>query len=310
MSVSLVPPQPWTGRFDPEDGAQALRMHQLEQAGAKRGLIGFACDAGVVRNKGRIGAKAAPASIRRTMANLAAPLDALTFSDFGTVSVDGDELAEGQNLLAQHIAKALDQVERLVVLGGGHETAFGSYSGLRKTWPDHRIGIINLDAHLDLRAVGSAGPSSGTPFFQIRELDPDQFDYLCLGIAEETNTPALIERAKAWGVNAIYDYELERDQTRAQEEIKALFARNDFIYLTIDIDVLPHFVAPGVSAPAARGVSLATIEDLIDFILQHAHEAPHKLPLTDIVEVCPQFDQDNATSRVAAYLARRLLLSV
>lgn len=309
MPVSLLAPDPWTGRTDPEDGPDAVRLHQLERTGAERGLIGFACDAGVARNKGRLGAKDAPRAIRATMANLAAPENARPFSDFGTVSVDGDALEDGQAMLSDKIVGALDQVERLVVLGGGHETAFASFSGLRQTWPEHRIGIINLDAHLDLRALGEAGASSGTPFFQIRDLDPDRFDYLCLGIAKEANTQALIKRASDWGVRAIFDHELEHSTAQAEAEIEEMFTRNDLVYLTIDIDVLPHYVAPGVSAPAARGVCLTTIEKLVDFTLERARQSPRKLPLADIVEVCPRLDQDDVTARIAAYLARKLLLT-
>ncbi|NQY98899.1 MAG: formimidoylglutamase [Henriciella sp.] len=309
MSASLLAATAWTGRTDPEDGLHALRLHQLETEGAKRGLIGFACDAGVARNKGRVGAKEAPQVIRSAMANLAAPIQAHRFTDLGTVTVDGDALEQGQAMLADLVARSFDPAERLVVLGGGHETALGSYSGLRQARPQSRIGIINLDAHLDLRAMGSAGASSGTPFFQIRDLDPERFDYLCLGLAQEANTQALVQRASDWGVRTVYDRDMERDVSAAKSEIDGIFARNDLVYLTIDIDVLPHFVAPGVSAPAARGVSLSKIEAVVDHILDHAAESPGKLPLADIVEVCPRLDQDNATARVAAYLARKLLIS-
>lgn len=308
MGATLTPPEAWSGRIDPEDGPDALRLHHLEQAGASRGLIGFACDVGVARNKGRVGSRDAPRAIREAMCNLSAPNAAPAFSDLGNVCVDGTDLESGQALLAQHIDEALGRVERLLVLGGGHETAFASYSGLKAHWPDRQIGIINLDAHLDLRAIGENGPSSGTPFFQIQGLDPERFDYLCLGIAEESNSPALIARAAAWGVKTVHDHELTGGIERARREISALFERNDLIYLTIDMDVLPHAVAPGVSAPAARGVPLAIIEALIDLVLLRAREAPEKLPLADIVEVCPRLDQDLVTARVAAVLARKLLL--
>jgi formiminoglutamase len=309
MSVLLLTADPWTGRTDPEDGPNALRLHQLERDSAARGLLGFACDAGVARNKGRVGAKEAPQAIRSAMANLAAPAGAPSFRDFGTVAVDGDDLEAGQAALSDNIARAIDQVERLVVLGGGHETAFASYSGLRQAQPERSIGIINLDAHLDLRALGEAGASSGTPFYQIRSLDPDRFDYLCLGLAEEANTQALITRAADWGVRTVSDHELTLDTKRAKAEIDEMFARNDLIYLTIDIDVLPHFTAPGVSAPAARGVPLPRIESLVNHVLDRARQAPGKLLLADIVEVCPRLDHDAVTSRVAAYLARKLLLT-
>ncbi len=60
--------RPWTGRSDPADGPAALRWHQMVQ---KRGpqaspvaLLGFASDAGVARNHGRVGAAEGPAASR------------------------------------------------------------------------------------------------------------------------------------------------------------------------------------------------------------------------------------------------------
>mgnify|MGYP003495306083 CR=1 FL=1 len=55
----------WQGRQDPEDGELALRWHnkvQPWQADSEPGvvLLGFACDEGVRRNKGRVGTAAAP----------------------------------------------------------------------------------------------------------------------------------------------------------------------------------------------------------------------------------------------------------
>lgn len=307
MSVTRTPPQDWTGRMDPEDGENAIRLHQLVKPGAKRAVIGFACDAGVKRNKGRVGAREGPAALRQALANLSAPQSAHMFSDLGDVAVTGDALEAGQEALANAIANALSSHERLVVLGGGHETAFASFRGLRHEHRDARIGILNLDAHLDLRLPGESGGSSGTPFAQIRELDPEGFDYLCVGYAEEANTQALMKRAQDWGVGLVRDHELIANPLAAHESIAALIARNDLVYLTIDIDVLSHFQSPGVSAPAARGVPLSTIEQIVGFVLERAGD---RLMLADLVELCPAYDQDGVTAKTAALLARRILMTV
>jgi formiminoglutamase len=308
MSVTRTPAPDWSGRMDPEDGPDAIRLHQLVTPGARRAVIGFACDAGVTRNKGRIGAKQGPAALRQALANFAAPADAEPFSDLGDVTVDGDALEAGQETLANAIADALSDHERVVVLGGGHETAFASFRGLRKAHPKARIGILNLDAHLDLRLPSEAGGSSGTPFAQIRELDPDGFDYLCVGYAEESNTQALLKRAQEWGVKLVRDHELIADPLAANPAITDLTARNDLVYLTIDIDVLSHFQAPGVSAPAARGVPFSTIERIVSFVLKTAADLNTSLPLADLVEVSPAHDRDGVTAKTAAVLARRLLM--
>ncbi|TMM50313.1 formimidoylglutamase [Qipengyuania marisflavi] len=309
MPVNVIPAPPWSGRSDPEDGAGAVRLHHIVQDNAGRALIGFACEAGVIRNKGRGGAHAGPAALRGALANMAAPPDAKPFSDLGDIDVTADDLEAGQSALSDTLAEVLQQHERVIVLGGGHETAFGSYCGLAARYPGRQIGIINLDAHLDLRLTGDNGPSSGTPFAQIRELDPNRFDYLCLGVAEESNTQALMNRARDWGVNIVTDHALIADRNAANRAIDELVARSDIIYLTIDIDVLPHYEAPGVSAPAARGVPFATIEYLVGYILSQSKQSGRPCPLADIVELSPPNDPQNVTAKSAALLVRRLLFS-
>lgn len=295
--------QPWTGRDDPEDGPLALRMHHLAgKAGAALAIIGFACDAGVRRNKGQPGAALGPGAIRGALANLAASPGHGSFRDAGDVIVTGDDPGPGQQQLAQRVAHLLGTYQRVLVLGGGHETAFGTWSGLRLARPDDRIGIINIDAHMDLRAIGPAGPSSGTPFWQIHQAAPEQFRYLVLGVAEEGNTPALFARAQDCGTEIVMDQQLQSLPEGAFVSIDRLCAQSDAIYLSIDLDVLPGALAPGVSAPAARGVPLHVVEGLIDRIMSSG-----KLVIADIVELCPPRDSTGMTARCAAYIARRLM---
>ena len=309
MTVEHTMPNSWNGRVDHEDGERARRLHHLVDDKANQALIGFACDIGVSRNHGRPGAALAPTSIRQAMGNLAATESMERFADLGDISVTGDTLELGQQMLGEHIGNALaGGMERVVVLGGGHETAYGSYLGLRAVYPEKCIGIVNLDAHFDLRAPGDAGPSSGTPFYQIRQHNPVLFDYLCLGVAEESNTTALFERAARWQTGMVTDHALIADPHIADGLIDRLAARCDLVYLTIDIDVLPHYQAPGVSAPATRGVPLETIEHLVNQTLAACRRHGTPVPVADIVEVSPPWDQDSATARTAATLCRRLLM--
>ena len=147
--------------------------------------------------------------------------------------------------------------------------------------------------------------SSGTPFFQIAEQCAAQgtpFHYACLGVAETANTAALFARAQALGVWHVLDEAMTPTELPALlGGLDAFIACCDHLYLTIDLDVLPAAVMPGVSAPAARGVELAVIEPLIAHI-----RASGKLRLADLAEYNPNLDQDNRSARVAARLVHQL----
>ena len=307
----------WQGRQDPEDGELALRWHdkvlpwqevQPWAAGATEvaGVVplGFACDEGVRRNKGRVGAADAPQAVRKLLANTAWHLNRPVY-DGGDVSCPDGDLDAAHGRLAERVAAALDLGHFPLVLGGGHEVAFGSWSGLnRHLGGSGRVGIINLDAHFDLR-MKQEQASSGTPFFQIAEQCAAQgtpFRYACLGVAETANTQALFARADELGVWYVKDEAMsERALPTLLSGLDAFIADCDHLYLTIDLDVLPAAVMPGVSAPAACGVELAVIEPLIAHI-----RASGKLRLADLAEYNPTLDQDNRSARVAARLVHLL----
>jgi len=309
----------WTGRVDPEDGEDAKRWHQVVQHdnadNALVGLVGFACDLGVKRNKGRAGASAGPNAIRAALANMAwhgGDGSILDLQDVSAVEDDksGDALLTAQARLGDQVCEALGKCDKTLVLGGGHETAAGSFNGLMKhleKQPKKQIGIINLDAHFDLRKPGEAGPSSGTPFYQIHDMlatSGRAMKYLCLGVAEISNTRALFERSREWQV----DYMLDRDvrphlMDQVCAKIDTFLQTCDVLYLTIDLDVLPHWQMPAVSAPAPYGVALDVVEDIVD----HLEKADVDWPLSDVVEFNPDYDVDGRAAKVAARLCDKII---
>jgi formiminoglutamase len=126
--------------------------------------------------------------------------------------------------------------------------------------------------------------------------------YLAYGISAASNTRALFNTADALGVHYVCDDALgllELPQRLA--ELKAKLDEVEVVYLTIDIDGLPHAMAPGVSAPAARGVPMEVVEPLLDVVA-----ASGKLRLMDVAELSPPLDRDNVTARVAARLIHRV----
>ncbi|WOH19080.1 formimidoylglutamase [Paenarthrobacter sp. GOM3] len=305
-----VSPTPWTGRFDGDSAEhrrwwQAVAPHtSAASASAVRPavVLGFCSDAGVLRNKGRTGAAAAPAAIRSALGPLAFHLDRDVF-DAGDVVVEDDSLEAGQERAGRAISGLLDAGNLTVVLGGGHETAFASYLGVAgsEALRGKRLGVLNLDAHFDLR--DDPTPSSGTPFLQMARAEAAvgrELQYAVVGISEPNNTRTLFDTADRLGVKYLLD---EQCSAEAAEVFVADFlAGVDALYLTIDLDVMPASVAPGVSAPAAYGVPLPVISAICRQVA-----ASGKLLHLDVAELNPEFDIDSRTAKVAARLVNTLL---
>lgn len=310
--TTAPPDAVWSGRTDGE-GPEHRRWHHAvaasgpaeEEASDPRGpsrlaLVGFACDEGVRRNHGRPGAAHAPDALRRALAPMALHAD-FPVLDAGTVAVEDAELEAGQDRLGDRVAMLLDEHELVVVLGGGHETAWGSYLGRTRSdrLAGRRTGVLNLDAHFDLREA--AAPSSGTPFLQMARADQAagrDFRYTVLGISEPSNTRALFGTAHRLDVEYLTDEQCSpRELARVLAAVDRLLDDVDVLHLSIDLDVLPAAVAPGVSAPAGYGVPV----EVIHAICRHAARSG-KLALVDVVELLPRLDLDHRTARTAARL--------
>ncbi|WMC10399.1 formimidoylglutamase [Oceanimonas pelagia] len=301
----------WQGRVDTEEGPLARRWHQQVQslAGSSPAgvaLLGFCSDAGVRRNQGNPGAAQGPRALRAAAANLSWHGEQPLY-DAGDVICHEDELELAQSLYAEQVARLLGAGHRVVGLGGGHEIAYGSFTGLMRHLQDQpalpRVGIINFDAHLDLRR--SARASSGTPFNQCALLCEQlgtPFHYTCIGVSRCHNTAALFERAGQLNTRIVLDEQLTSwNPVPMFDALDQALAEVDLIYLTICLDVLPASLAPGVSAPAVRGMDMGLLEAALERIL-----ASNKVMMADIAELNPARDHQSLTARVAARLLARL----
>ncbi|WP_259558221.1 formimidoylglutamase [Brachybacterium sillae] len=329
MTLIPTPADLWDGRRD-GDGPEHARWHQVVQreeapdsgsvpAGQHVAVLGFRSDEGVRRNRGRTGAAEGPTALRRALGPLAVhgPVGhrEVAIVDRGDVTYEGRDLEGGQAEAAAQITRALDAPGNhlTVVLGGGHETAWASYQGLVASAPvagggggtegagarGGRWGVLNLDAHFDLRRADE--PSSGTPFAQMADAERAagrDLHYMVLGIAEPSNTQVLFDEARRLGVRWMTDEEcLEAGEAGIRAVIEEFAADLDVLYLTIDLDVLPASVAPGVSAPAALGVPLPLIGAAV-----RAAAATGRMRLLDVVELNPSVDEADRTARAAARL--------
>lgn len=293
----------WTGRFDGE-GKEHQRLFQIIQPfnSQTKGacLIGFASDEGVSRNKGRVGAYHAPDLIRTQLASF--PLHhEITLCDAGNINCDDKNLEKAQNNLGIYVIKCLKQGVTPIVLGGGHEVAYGSFQGssLFARENHKRIGIINFDAHFDLREDKQS--TSGTPFYQAHQLATQHnqpFHYLCLGIARQSNTTFLFNRADTLGVDYVMDYEMDYTMLSSiKNRIANFLTKVDILHISIDLDVFPQSQAPGVSAPAPYGVDYKVIFPLLQYLFESG-----KTALLEIAEYNPLFDRDNQTAKLAAHI--------
>jgi formiminoglutamase len=299
----------WTGRQDSLENERFFQIVNLLDLNKKTlsetdngvAIIGFQCDEGVKRNLGRVGAKLGPDKIRDCLGSL--PLHRpITLVDLGNIQCINDDLEGAQEALARLVSYAHEKKFYTVVLGGGHEIAWGHYLGLKEHYPE--LAIINFDAHFDLRQAERA--SSGTPFLQIaqdKKAQEQPFNYCCIGIQKTANTPNLFETADTLNVPYLTASSIHNNSIAWQQAyLDDFLSRHNDIYLSLCLDVFSQSSAPGVSAPQPFGLTPREVMPLLNYILDTG-----KLVSMDIAELSPPFDIDNCTARLASHIAAALL---
>lgn len=301
----------WQGRTDTEDGLRGQRWHQVVDADPAQSqrdtiaLIGYPVDQGVSLNKGRPGAGDGPNALRQSLASLPWVIDG-SLSDHGDITPLPD-LPQTQQRYADRVSDLLSRNQNVLGLGGGHDIARGSFHGLQQfTGKQARIGIINFDAHLDLRKP-APDSSSGTPFRDISNWCNDNsrtFNYCCMGASVAANTPALFDYARQ--TNSLWLEDIDFTMATATSVLSAFLSRIDTLYVTVCMDAFPACAAPGVSAPAAVGIDAATVITLIRWLGNYCQEHTINWSLSDIAELNPSYDQDHKTAKLAARIGFEL----
>ncbi len=313
----------YQGRQEPYENQLAKYYYQVIKTYTNQPicLIGFACDQGVNRNQGRIGAKDAPDVIKSAfvklpiswqLQKLLGELDGL-IGDVGNVVCDDDNaiidgvLEASQSDYAKKISEIIHNNSLPIAIGGGHEIAFGSFMGVYQAISKQRIGIINLDAHFDLRHDKYA--TSGTPFRQIAEFlqqSGEKFYYMPIGISDFGNTASLFEKAEKLGVNIISETDCHhKDWQSIAKQIDGFIDGVDVIYLTLDLDVLQAAFMPAVSAVNSHGLTLEFVEKCIACIISSG-----KVKLIDIAEFNPTYDIDGRGAKVVARILAGMIKNI
>jgi formiminoglutamase len=266
-------------------------------------LIGFPQDEGVRRNGGRPGGAEAPRAVRHWLYRLT-PWDAVSGADLtrrraldlGDVRTVGG-LEASQEALGEVVAAVLAAGGVPVVLGGGHETAYGHYLAYaRAGWA---VGIVNLDAHLDVRPYAAGQGHSGSPFRQALERPTDPLPgqlYCCLGAQPFSVSGEHLDYVSEGGGTVRWrDQVAGRLAEELERQCRRMAGQGCPVYLTVDADVVRTADVPGVSAPNPLGLDGAEVAACC-----RAAGATPGLTSFEIVEINPQLDRDGQSARWAA----------
>ena len=316
MHPTYSPPELsiWTGRTSADRAYLHENILPLDLSAAQMNvanslepvLLGYASDAGVTRNSGRAGAAEGPQALRKVFGRMPVLKEgAQRLWDAGNFVCPDGQLENTQDGFSKGITRLIENGYFPLGIGGGHDIAYAHYKGLAAGMAQGtRLGILNLDAHLDLRKPEPL-PHSGSPFLQIAEHCAAigmEFKYCCLGARRDANPRELWDRANALKVTLVERPELSPSTLPGViRTLQGFLDGLDALYLTIDLDGFASAYAPGVSAPSPMGFTPEIIFPVLDLLLESK-----KLRSVDIAELNPAYDRDSQTAVLAAGLFHRI----
>ncbi|TMM32097.1 formimidoylglutamase [Polaribacter aestuariivivens] len=302
----------WTGRktaLENQYWHQNIKVSNIEKENFDNnihiGLIGYSCDEGVRRNQGRVGARKGPASVRNKLGKIPIHFSDKNIVDFGNIICVDNHLEDCQKALSKTISKLISKNVLPIAIGGGHDIAYANFSGIKdalKNSTKNNIGIVNFDAHFDLRTVETA-TNSGTPFNQILS-EFKETSYFAIGIQQQSNTKKLFEIADKNNVSYVSNFECEIFTESLKNKLSSFVEKVDYLYITIDLDGFSSAYATGVSAPSPLGFSPNFVFKTLAFLFKSK-----KVISCDIAELNPDFDVDNNTANLAAKLVDFMVLN-
>ncbi|HET7629411.1 MAG TPA: formimidoylglutamase [Bacillales bacterium] len=253
------------------------------------------------------GAAEAPAAIRSALSSYTTyaidsevDLKTETLQDFGDVAMHVTDLAESHRRIENTFSEIFQSHPHMlpIILGGDHSISCPSIKAFAQA--KGTIGVIQFDAHHDLRNLEDGGPSNGTPFRGLLEAGALRGENLVqIGIRDFSNSREYHEYGRQQGVTIYTMQDVVEKGIRPilSHSLNGLKERVDAVYVSVDMDVLDQAFAPGCPAIGPGGMDTATLLSGIAFL-----GGRPEVRGIDIVEIDPTIDFRNMTSRVAAHV--------
>ena len=259
-------------------------LEDLEKSSAKYVLLGIREDIGVRANYGKPGAANAWKSVLKSLVNIQInrfnnPENIILLGELDceelmikASNIDeadpnyhtklGDLVKQVDQLLADLIQTIISKGKIPIIIGGGHNNAYGNIKGAAKAL-ENPINVLNIDAHTDLRQLEHR--HSGNGFSYAIE---GQYlrKYAVFGL-HKNYTPEYIFKEMDFSENM--NYYLLEDLLKLPEEINKRFQQcqqtidHSSFALELDCDAIAGFPS---SAKSPSGFSVDQIRNFIQSI--------------------------------------------
>lgn len=233
----------------------------------------------------------------------------LAVEDKGNLSLSDLNPEAAFTPISSALSDALTGADAAILLGGDNGITRAGCHGL--DLPLQNIGLITIDAHLDLRDT-EGGLHNGNPVRQLLADGLPGNQIIQIGIQSFANSRTYAEVAKAHGISVVSCENVHKQGLSKviTESLGELGSRVEAIYVDVDVDVLDRAFAPATPGSRPGGLMPWQLRQAVRLC-----GLSPKVRALDLVEVDPDKDVADCTCFIAAecmlsfasgLLARRL----
>jgi arginase len=240
------------------------------------------------------------------------------------------------NAISETLVNCYNQKKFPFVLAGDHGSAGGTIAGIKKAFPEKRIGVVWIDAHGDIHSpyTSPSGNMHGMPVAtalaidnlenkknNVSENEVKLWEELknLHGISPKINSEDLvylavrdIEKEEVDIINRLQIRSISVDEVRTNgtstiiSEITSKLSSCDLLYISFDVDSMdPEFTSHGTGTPVENGLKPEEAFEIMDGLLK-----TNKVACLEFVEINPCLDEKkNKMAEVAFEMANKLVMN-
>jgi len=226
------------------------------------------------------------------------PFEVLRVVDAGDANIVPAWMERAHALVYRKVLEVAETGAIPIVLGGDHSITWPSATAIAEARHPGSIGIVHFDAHADTAADDwGVLAGHGTPMRRLIESGAVQGkNFVQVGLRGYWPPVETFEWMKEQGLRYHFMREIEERGSEAviAQAIDEALDGPDYVYLSLDIDVIDPGLAPGTGTPEPGGMLTREVLRAIRQIV-----AAVDLAGMDIVEVSPPYDHAETTAMAA-----------
>ena len=235
------------------------------------------------------------------------PFKILKVVDFGDANCSPHSIEQAHEAINKKVAQILTSKVMPIILGGDHSITLPAATAVADAWGRGKVGIIHFDAHADTGPDSFGGTliAHGSPMRRLIESGAvPAKNFVQIGLRgywpPEEVWQWMEDQGMRWHLMTEID---ERGfDTVIEQAINEALDGPEYIYLSVDIDVLDPGFAPGTGTPEPGGILPSQLLRSMRNIVSRVN-----VVAMDLVEVSPPYDGPGA---VTAEQAHRAVLEV